>query len=239
MNKVFLLYGPTGGLFTRLSALKAVLINNPSVVCKTNQVCSRFAHSIKSVVKNPAQLNIDTKSVTKDIIIYKYENPRFYKIMNIFGFMQFFILTYFAQYTLSNLRHTPVNDKADNFDTLPWYKKINLGEGKVRTIISGSCFAIGFGVLSICWLYTLRSVRYLILRKGGSTISFVSYGPLGTNRIRTVPIHCISGVETREASGSSLALKVKNISWFYLLDVRGEYRQAQIFDNLVNVRRVW
>lgn len=40
----------------------------------------------------------------------------------------------------------------------------------------------GYVVLAICWMYTLRSVRMLVLRKGGEKVSIVTYAPLGRNR---------------------------------------------------------
>lgn len=41
-------------------------------------------------------------------------------------------------------------------------------------------------------MYIIRSVRYLILRKDGKKVAFVTYGPFGKNRIMDVPLDCVS-----------------------------------------------
>ena len=46
----------------------------------------------------------------------------------------------------------------------------------------------GWGVLAGVWIFTLRSVRYLVLRKGSNTISFATYNPLG-NRPKVSTYH--------------------------------------------------
>jgi hypothetical protein len=46
----------------------------------------------------------------------------------------------------------------------------------------------GYGILTAAWLFTLKSVRYLILRKGGNKVTFVTYTPFGQNRMMTVDL---------------------------------------------------
>lgn len=92
-------------------------------------------------------------------------------------------------------------------------------------------------MLGFVWMFTLRSVRYLILRKGGNKVAFVTYGPFGTNRIMDVPLNCVSAVQLRTQATSSLPIKVKNKPLYYMLDSRGIYTNGQIFDHFVNVKR--
>jgi hypothetical protein len=42
------------------------------------------------------------------------------------------------------------------------------------------------------WMYTLRSVRMLVLRKDGKTVSIVTYGPFNRNRVLDVPLENVS-----------------------------------------------
>lgn len=86
-------------------------------------------------------------------------------------------------------------------------------------------------------MFTLRNVRFLILRKGGSKVSFVCYGPMGTNRITNVPLSCISAVQSRDAGASALPIKVQNKKFHFLLDKQGEYTNPQLFDHVINVKR--
>lgn len=86
-------------------------------------------------------------------------------------------------------------------------------------------------------MFTLRSVRFLILRKGGKDISFVTYGPFNKNRIMTVPLKCVSAQESREIAKTQLPLKVKNRSLFYILDMRGEFKNPKLFDYTAGLKR--
>lgn len=95
----------------------------------------------------------------------------------------------------------------------------------------------GWVLIGVCWGYTLRSVRYLVLRKGGGKVSFVTYGPLGTNRIMDVPLSHVSAVRTRATGGSTIPMKVKKRKFYYLLDSQGEFRQKDLFDYFINVKR--
>lgn len=88
-------------------------------------------------------------------------------------------------------------------------------------------------------MYTLRSVKFLILRKGGNQISLVTYTPLGANRILTVNLDQVSCKETRTAARSQLPIKIKNHYLHYILDMKGEFRNPALFDYTAGLKRVW
>lgn len=86
-------------------------------------------------------------------------------------------------------------------------------------------------------MFTLRSVRFLILRKGGQDVTFVTYGPFGHNRIMTVPLKNVSAQQPREIAKVHLPLKVRNRSLFYVLDMRGEFKNARLYDYTAGLNR--
>ncbi|XP_005181816.1 transmembrane protein 223 [Musca domestica] len=174
-------------------------------------------------------------NVAKDVIVYKYENPKFFKIINIFGICQFTFWTYLSHFAFTSLRDAPVEVKEGQ--ELAWYERINLGENKYRNGITVMCFCIGYGVLFAVWMFTLRSVRFLILRKGGQDVTFVTYGPFGHNRIMTVPLKNVSAQQPREIAKVHLPLKVRNRSLFYVLDMRGEFKNARLYDYTAGLNR--
>uniref|UniRef100_A0A1A9WYI8 Transmembrane protein 223 n=1 Tax=Glossina brevipalpis TaxID=37001 RepID=A0A1A9WYI8_9MUSC len=207
---------------------------------------------VQVIVRNPAfvlkpatpnfskhNLNFCTRAydvstnVSKDVILYKYENPRFFKVLNFFGISQFIFWTYLSHFAFTSLRDAPVEQKED----IAWYERINLGENKYRNGISIMCFVIGYGLLFTVWMFTLRSVRFLILRKGGKEVSIVSYGPFGYNRIMDVPLKHVSAQRSREAAAVLLPLKVRNRSFFFVLDMRGEFKNARLYDYTVGLNR--
>ncbi|CAD7015348.1 unnamed protein product [Ceratitis capitata] len=181
----------------------------------------------KVPVRNHSSPAFDVNTnVTKDVILFKYENPRYYKVLNIFGLCQFAFWTYLSHFAFTTLIDAPVKGIPE--EELKWYQKINLGENKYRNGITTFCFLIGYGILCATWLFTLRSVRYLILRKGGKDVAFVTYGPFNKNRIMTVPLKFVSAQESRETARSQLPIKVKNRTLYYVLDMRGEFKNPQL-----------
>lgn len=89
----------------------------------------------------------------------------------------------------------------------------------------------------MCWVFTLRSVRYVILRKGGCRVAFVTYGPFGKNHIHDVPLNCVTAVQSRNLITGALPIKIKNKRFYFLLDIKGEYKNTELFDHVINVRR--
>lgn len=82
-------------------------------------------------------------NVTKDVILFKYENPRFFKLMNIFGISQFCFWNYLAHFSYTTLRDAPVDQSIAEDKNSAWFEKINLGDNKFRNSISVFCFLIG------------------------------------------------------------------------------------------------
>lgn len=122
-------------------------------------------------------------------------------------------------------------------EEMPWYRKINLGEARYKNTLAGGCFLIGYLSILLGWTFTLRSVRYLVMRKDGKTLSLVCYTPFGKNRIMDVPIKNISVSESRTSSRAYLPLKVKGTRFYYLLDMKGEFKNTRLFDNVIALNR--
>ncbi|KAL1128860.1 hypothetical protein AAG570_013394 [Ranatra chinensis] len=179
-------------------------------------------------------LDVNT-NVVKDVILFKYDNPRYFKLLNIFGITQFGFWMYLANFAFTTLRDAPVpEEKSKN---LAWWRRINLGEQKYKNTIAGSCCIVGYCFLFGAWMFTLRSVRYLILRKGGNTVSFVTYGPFGRNRILDIPLNKVSAAESRDLAKVHLPIKVKGHLFYYMLDMRGEFRNKRLFDVTAGLKR--
>ncbi|KAF5292883.1 hypothetical protein FQR65_LT11135 [Abscondita terminalis] len=181
-----------------------------------------------------SQINVNT-NVVKDVILYKYENPKFFKLLNVFAICQFGFWSYLSMFSFTTLRDAPVSNSED----ARWWEKINLGENKYKNTLAVLSFLIGYGTLSISWLYTLRSVRYLVLRKGGSQVTFVTYTPIGANRMMTVGLENVSCQESRGLAKSQLPIKIKNRFLYYLLDMKGEFKNSALFDHTAGLKRVF
>lgn len=52
-----------------------------------------------------------------------------------------------------------------------------------------------------------------------------------------VPLKFISAQESREAARSILPMKVKNRAFYYILDMRGEFRNTRLYDYSIGLKR--
>lgn len=91
--------------------------------------------------------------------------------------------------------------------------------------------------MCISWTYILRSVRFLVLRKDGIHVTLVTYTPFGENRMMNVPLKYVSAQQSRSQAKVQLPLKVKNKSFFYILDMRGEFLNQRLYDFTVGLKR--
>lgn len=203
-------------------------------IFKSRPVIFSRGFSKTEPVKCKSYMDVKT-NVAKDVILFKYENPRFFKVLNLFGASQFVFWGYLSIFAYTNLKDAPVPVE-ENAD---WWRKINLGENKYKNTIAALSFFIGYGILVITWMYTLRSVRYLVLRKGGKDISFVTYTPMGNNKILTVGLDQVSCKQMRAAAPVQLPLKIKNHYLHYILDMKGEFKNPTLFDHTAGLKRNW
>ncbi|XP_056631789.1 transmembrane protein 223 [Diorhabda sublineata] len=172
-------------------------------------------------------------NVVKDVILYKFDNSRYFKLMNLFAFAQFGFWSYLSLTAYTTLRDAPVDQTTGDH----WWEKINLGENKYRNGISLFCGIVGWGILSIVWMYSLRSVRYLILRRGGNQLTVVTYTPVASNRMFTLNLNNVSAVDSRLTAQTHLALKIKGHFMYYIVDMKGEFVNPILFDHTVGLRR--
>lgn len=90
-----------------------------------------------------APINLNTAAIAKDLIVYKYENPRFYRIVNLFGFVQLFVLSYVSESLLHGLKNVPVDVEDQRLKNIPSYLRVNFGENSWRYGLATGIFLTG------------------------------------------------------------------------------------------------
>lgn len=88
-------------------------------------------------------------------------------------------------------------------------------------------------------MHTLRSVKYLILRKGGQSVTVVTHTPFGENRLLTLGLENVSCRQMRTEAKSQIPIKIRGHAMHYLLDMRGEFRHPKLFDSTCGLAREW
>nr|CAG4650651.1 EOG090X0JX7 [Sida crystallina] len=213
----------------------------PAVLVKSlrNQ-CRQFGagrNPVAQVNKSKVYWEIDTK-VTKDVVLFNHDNTKFHRTLNIFAVAQFFFWTYSAQFAYTTLRDVPVANNVANSEDLSWYRKMNLGENKFRNGITILCISVGSLILGCSWLYALKSVQTVVLRKGGQMVTFITHGPFNKLRYLDAPLNQVSAAQSRSGAAVNLPVKVKGHMGFLLIDMRGQFHNTVLFDATVGLKRM-
>lgn len=103
----------------------------------------QWQNSRMYTVPGGAPINLNVKELAKDVIVFKYENPKFFRYLNIFAGVQFVFWTCMAEFNYRGLKNTPVDETAEGFEELPFYKKWNLGTEKFKIGMSIVCCLCG------------------------------------------------------------------------------------------------
>lgn len=81
----------------RLTSSLPALRNLPNLLRPSREIKVR---NLSQAVPVPAGQSSQT--LAKDIIVYKYDNPRFFKMMNFFAISQFFFWGYLGELLFAN-----------------------------------------------------------------------------------------------------------------------------------------
>lgn len=85
-------------------------------------------------------LDVNT-NIVKDVILFSYENPRFFRLMNFFAISQYIFWGYFAHFCFYEIKNTPV--RKDVPKQTPWYLKMNLGDPIYSRILGTTALLVG------------------------------------------------------------------------------------------------
>lgn len=127
--------------------------------------------------------------------------------------------------------------------------------------IISSINCLGPVIAGVIVFVIIRSVKYVILRKGGQDVTLVTYHPYKKEVVNTVPldkvsrildetlqkveknIKCmlkilqVSSLTSRDGLKAYIPIKIKGKKWNYLLDKNGHFVNPDLFDDTVGVKR--
>lgn len=92
-------------------------------------------------------------------------------------------------------------------------------------------------VLGAGLLFSLRSVRSVMLRAGGKQVTLTTHAPFGLGAHFTVPLNQVSCMAHRGEVPAMLPLKIKGRRFYFLLDKAGHFPNTKLFDNTVGAYR--
>ncbi|CAH1791149.1 unnamed protein product [Owenia fusiformis] len=185
--------------------------------------------------KNKLPFEVDS-NVSRDVLLFTFRNDKHFKMMTVFGVVNFVVWTYIGIFAFRMLKDAPVTPPKKG-ESLPWYQRINLGSNTYRNGITLICFAMGYLILTYTMLVPMRTVQTLALLKGGKKVGLRTYGPFAKTFSFVIPIEHISAMQARTSAGRIVSLKVKNRWFFFMMDKKGQFHNTQLFDYVVGLRR--
>lgn len=193
-----------------------------------------------TTVKPQAKLPYETDTnVTKHVEVYRFDNFRHFAVIKVFGLIQLMFWAYLADFSNRYLKDaTPPVVKDEGASR--WARiSAKFTENKYRNGITAICLLLGNVVAVGVALFTLRSVRSVILMKGGEKVYIQTYSPIRNVRGFEVPLSHVSCMQSRLQKSSYISLKVKGHWMYYLIDQRGTFPHPKLFDNTVGTKRTF
>jgi len=195
-------------------------VTRPANFLKSNGLL----RSLLAQRRQMSQLDVST-NVQNNVILYKYERSSYFRNIRIFGIGQLFGWLILAVYT-----YKP--SFWDIFST-----DIKFKEYLFNHMIRLPLFLFSFvaGPLMFLFVYATcaRSVKYIILNKGGKTLSITTYQMQKKKSSINIPIGMAKCTSHRTEEGLHVSLKVKNKSLYYLVDKSGTFVNPKLFDHVM------
>lgn len=201
---------------------------------------SKSSDKFKNVLyRRKHQLPYEMDSNIKtDIVVFLYQNDKYYKMLTVFGIIQFFFWLNIASFAYSALDRIDSKDMAAAYPTNTVLGKVASFQTEHKTGIAGTCLVVAYLVMFFTWIYPQRTITQLKLLKGGRNLDVSTYTHFARTRTLTVPVDHFSCMQGRVAKGNQVHAKIKN-RWFYFqMDKRdGQFVNHNLFDYVVGLKR--
>lgn len=176
---------------------------------------------------------LHTATPARDVLLFEHERSRFFAILGLFCAGQ---SIFWASLALAALSPPPAPSRGRDAGASDrgW---VNLRSALWRYGLAAGCSAVGTLVLGAGLVFSLRSVRSVMLRAGGQQVTLTTHAPFGLGACLTVPLNQVSCMAHRGEVPAMLPLKVKGRRFYFLLDKAGHFPNAQLFDSTVGAYR--
>ncbi|KAF0882467.1 TM223 protein, partial [Crocuta crocuta] len=191
----------------------------------------------------PARRSLHDAAPPRDVLLFEHERGRFFAVLGLFCAGQG---VFWASLAVAALARPPARALPPDADHpgAPHHNFLIQGDWQ------GSCLALrqksltpncvlpaGTVVLGAGLLFSLRSVRSVMLRAGGKQVTLTTHAPFGLGAHFTVPLSHVSCMAHRGEVPAMLPLKIKGRRFYFLLDKAGHFPNMKLFDNTVGAYR--
>ncbi|XP_016071862.1 PREDICTED: transmembrane protein 223 [Miniopterus natalensis] len=169
----------------------------------------------------------------RDVLLFEHERGRFFTVLGLFCAGQG---VFWASLAVAALAPPPVPVQPTDAE-VPDRRRLDVRAALWRYGLAVGCGAIGTLVLAAGLLFSLRSVRSVMLQAGGKQVTLTTHAPFGLGAQFTVPLNQVSCMAHRGEVPAMLPLKVKGRRFYFLLDKAGHFPNTKLFDNTVGAYR--
>ncbi|XP_066107877.1 transmembrane protein 223 [Saccopteryx bilineata] len=169
----------------------------------------------------------------RDVLLFEHERGSFFTVLGLFCAAQG---VFWASLAGAALAHPPVPARPSDAEA-PERGRFDVRSALWRYGLAVGCGAIGTLVLAAGLLFSLRSVRSVMLLAGGKQVTLTTHAPFGLGAHFTVPLNQVSCMAHRGEVPAMLPLKVKGRRFYFLLDKAGHFPNTKLFDNTVGAYR--
>lgn len=169
----------------------------------------------------------------RDVLLFQHERGRFFTVLGLFCAGQGI---FWASLAVAALARPPVRMRPPDAE-FPDRRRSDVRSALWRYGLAVGCGTIGTLVLAAGLLFSLRSVRSVMLHAGGKQVTLSTHAPFGLGAHFTVPLNQVSCMAHRGEVPAMLPLKVKGRRFYFLLDKAGHFPNTKLFDNTVGAYR--
>ncbi|XP_014475277.1 PREDICTED: transmembrane protein 223 [Dinoponera quadriceps] len=167
------------------------------------------------------KLDIDT-NVCNNVILYKNENQRYVLKVHFVAIAQFVWWSTIAFYSY----------RASFWDI--FYTDITLQQHLYNHLITHVLFTLSVIIAPLTYVavYALfsRTIRYIVLHKGGEKVTLTTSHLWKKNDGIQVPVGNVKCLRHRTATGIFMLVKVKDKRFYYLIEKKGTFLNPELFD---------
>ncbi|XP_034502029.1 transmembrane protein 223 [Ailuropoda melanoleuca] len=181
----------------------------------------------------PARRPLYDAAPPRDVLLFEHERGRFFAVLGLFCAGQG---VFWASLAVAALARPPARALRPDAEPAD-HGRLDLRSALWRYGLAIGCGAIGTLVLGAGLLFSLRSVRSVMLRAGGKQVTLTTHAPFGLGAHCTVPLNQVSCMAHRGEVPAVLPLKVKGRRFYFLLDKAGHFPNTKLFDSTVGAYR--
>ncbi|XP_036908861.1 transmembrane protein 223 [Sturnira hondurensis] len=181
----------------------------------------------------PARRSLHEMTPSQDVLLFQHERGRFFTVLGLFCAGQGI---FWASLAVGALARPPVVVRPPDAE-FPDRSRSDVRSALWRYGLAIGCGTIGTLVPAAGLLFSLRSVRSVMLRAGGKQVTLSTHAPFGLGAHFTVPLNQVSCMAHRGEVPAMLPLKVKGRRFYFLLDKAGHFPNTKLFDNTVGAYR--